>query len=162
MQTQKGHHSSSVQCGLKNLCSNHRGPPYTCMCVHHLKIMQEVQGPLSLDLWAASHKPHVFSHSQGWTSKHPVLPNSFKVGENMYGWPRCTDGTKCKNIRALLRKTHSQRRIRSQLLTGNGAILHVFRPRYRFHCLKDYFVLSFHESSVTSRSTWLLSNNSRL
>lgn len=53
--------SSVAQCSLKNLCCGHRGPPYTCMCMHHPKIMQEVEEPLPLDLQVTSHKPHVFS-----------------------------------------------------------------------------------------------------
>lgn len=57
------HMSSVAQYGLKNFFCDHRGPPYTCMCMHHPKIIQEVKEPLPLDLQVTSHKPHVFSHS---------------------------------------------------------------------------------------------------
>lgn len=47
----KAHHMSSVaQYGLKNFYCDHRGPPYTCMCMYHPEIMQEgavTSGPTS-------------------------------------------------------------------------------------------------------------------
>lgn len=78
--------SSATQCGLRNFVLwPQRASVHFSRVRVILKIMQEAREPLPLDLRVTLHRPHVCSHSWDGCSKHPALPNSFQVGENMHG-----------------------------------------------------------------------------